>query len=447
MRYVFLLVAVVFVVMVSGCPDTGDIGGASFVMGNGLQVNSFDFKPAKLVSGQATLLKLEMQNMGSLNVEEVYVNFYGLSNEWDGELIGDFSGNFEDRVVDVSSGLRSANAEFKTEGQKEVIVWKLTSPEEYLAGTEFAHRAYVRVCYPYETNVVAKVEVVGEDEWLVMEQSGKFSEHPIDVKQTAAPIQVHIESMQPVVVGNSMSMELRVSNVGGGIAFVGEDDGGMSCEKMFSGSDVDVALDLNNVVVDISDASCEILGESGGDVWLSRGQERTVSVKCDGFSSDMPRQEFNLNIKFKYNYYIDAETSVVLVGVEGEYVGVDVSDDDDELPLVTSDVCGYSLDNPEIIAGGGTGGGVIDICSARVENLRFFGSPIVEYDIENDGSETVIINGERNVLSPTDSVTLVEQECVQSDGEEVVLRWTLSQEQDDSKDCDINMVLSVQRIR
>ena len=82
-----------------------------------------------------------------------------------------------------------------------------------------------------------------------------------------------------------------------------------------------------------------------------------------------------------------------------------------------------------------------------MENLRFFGSPSVEYDIENDGSETVIINGERNVLSPTDSVTLVEQECVQSDGEEVVLRWTLSQEQDDSKDCDINMVLSVQRIR
>ena len=319
-----ILILIVFAVMVSGCIDLGGTGGYSFAMGDGLQVNSFEFKPAKLVSGQATLLKLEVQNMGSLNVEEVYVNFYGLSNEWSGELIGDFSGDFDNRVVPISGGLRSANSEFKTEGQKQVIVWRLTSPEEYLDGTEFMHRAYVRVCYPYETNVVAKIEVVGENEWLVMEQSGKFSEHPIDVKQTAAPIQAHIESMQPIIVGNSMSMELKISNVGGGVAFLGEEDDGMSCDQMFSADDVDAAIDLNNVMVEgLSDANCEILGDAGGDVWLSRGQERTVSVKCEGgaFSSHMPKQEFNLNIKFRYNYYFDTETSVVLVGVEGESLG------------------------------------------------------------------------------------------------------------------------------
>ncbi len=328
----FLFVAIVFVVMVSGCPDSG-FSGASFAMGNGMQINSFEFKPAKLVSGQATLLKLDIQNMGSLNVEDVYVNFYGLSNGWEGETIGDFSVDFNDRVVEIPEGLRSANAEFKTEGQKQVIVWRLTSPEEHLYGTEFTHRAYARVCYPYVTNVVATVEVVGEDEWLVMEQSGKFSEHPISVKQTAAPIQVHIESMQPIIVDNSMSMELKISNVGGGVAFVGADDGGLSCRDMFDSSEVDVAIDLNNVRIEgLEDVDCRVLGEARGDVWLSRGQERTISVKCDGFSSDMPKQEFNLNIKFRYNYYIDAETSVVLEGVEGEAVGGDGDggEDDDE---------------------------------------------------------------------------------------------------------------------
>ncbi len=440
----FLLVAIVFVVMVSGCPE-GDIGGSSFAMGNGMQINSFEFKPAKLVSGQATLLKLEIQNMGSLNVEDLSVDFYGLSNEWEGETIGDFSEDFKDHVVEISDGLRSANAEFKTEGQKQVIVWKLTSPEEHLEGTEFTHRAYARVCYPYETNVVAKVEVVGEDEWLVMEQSGKFSEHPIDVKQTAAPIQVQIESMQPIIVDNSMSMELKISNVGGGVAFVGADDEGLSCAEMFDSSEVDVAAELNNVVIEgLSDADCKVLGEARGDVWLSRGQERTITVKCDGFSSGMPKQEFNLNIKFKYNYYIDAETSVVLEGIEGDDDGGD-GDGGEDFPFVTSDVCGYSVSNPEIIVDDGTGGGVIDICSARADDLTFFGSPIVEFDIENDGSETIIINGGRKVLSPTDSIILVDQECVQSDGEEVVLRWTLSQEQDETKSCGINMVLKVER--
>ena len=315
MRLMLLLAVGVFVVMVSGCSEMGDVGGSSFAMGNGLQINSFEFKPAKLVSGQATLLKLEIQNMGSLNVEDVYVYFYGLSNEWDGELIGDFSGNFDDRVVDIPDGLRAANAELKTEGQKEVIVWKLTSPKEHLPGTEFVHRAYARLCYPYETNVLAKVEVVGEDEWLVMEQTGKFSQHPITVKQTAAPIQIHIESMQPVIVDSSFSMELKISNVGGGVAFSGKD-----CSDAFEAdSDIEVAVDLNNVKIEGLPADCEVFGKSDDNlIMLSRGQERKVSVRCDGFSSSMPKQEFNLGIKLSYSYYIDDETSVVLVGVEGD---------------------------------------------------------------------------------------------------------------------------------
>jgi hypothetical protein len=321
MKLMLLMVVGVFVVMVSGCPEMGDVGGSSFAMGNGLQINSFEFKPAKLVSGQATLLKLDVQNMGSLGVEDIYVNLYGLSNEWyeSGEcsMVGEVSDGCGQDTFELQRGLRAANAEFKTEGQKEVVVWKFTSPEEHLPGTEFAHRAYVRVCYPYETHVLAKVEVVGEDEWLVMEQTGKFSQHPISVKQTAAPVQIHIESMQPVIVDSSFSMELKVSNVGGGVAF-----SGTVCSDAFNaGSEVEVAVDLNNVGIEGLPSECEVFGKGGDNlIMLSRGQERTVSVKCEGdaFSSVMPKQEFDLDITLSYSYYIDAETSVVLVGVEGD---------------------------------------------------------------------------------------------------------------------------------
>ncbi len=320
MKFLVAVVSVA-VVFVSGCNiDQLSLGGDSFAMGNGVQVNSFAFKPARLVSGQSTMLTLDMQNMGGLSVDKVHVNLYGLSNEWytDSKMIGDVSSS-DPRAFDVV-GMRAADAELKTPGQKRSIVWKLKSPEEPLEGIEFNHRAYARVCYPYKTAVSAKVEIVGEDEWLVMEQKGSFSQHPISVKQTASPIQISIESMQPIIADGGLRMEMRIANVGGGSAFSAARD----CSSMFDGAGKvgDNMLDLNTVAISISGIpGCEVSGADGsGSISLTRGAERSVVVKCSSgmFSSSMPRKELSLDIEFSYNYYIDAEAGVVLVGVEGE---------------------------------------------------------------------------------------------------------------------------------
>lgn len=313
-----LLVAVVSVVVVfvSGCNiDQLSLGGDSFAMGNGIQVNSFAFKPARLVSGQSTMLKLDMQNMGGLSVDKVHVILFGLSNEWyEGAEVVGITVSDKQRL-DIGD-MRAADAEFRTPGQKRSIVWKLKSPVEPLEGIEFNHRAYARVCYPYKTRVSAKVEIVGVDEWLVMEQKGSFSQHPISVKQTASPIQISIESMQPIIADGELRMEMRVANVGGGSAF----STAVDCSSMFSGAAEvgDNMLDLNTVVISIP--GCEVLGvDDSGSISLTRGAERSVVVKCSGgmFSSSVPRKELSLDIVFSYNYYIDAEAGVVLVGVDG----------------------------------------------------------------------------------------------------------------------------------
>lgn len=313
-------VAFVSVILVSGCPVSID-GGGGFAMGDGVQVNSFEFKPARLVGGQATLLQLELQNMGGLNVGDVHVNLYGLSNEWyDGggsKMIGDIvSSNLQ--AFDTG-GLRAPDPELKTAGQKRTAVWKFKSPVEPLEGTEFVHKAYARVCYPYRTVASATVEVMGEDEWLLQEQRGGVSQHPISVKQTAAPIQISIESMQPVISDGGLRMEMKISNVGGGSAFSGGDD----CSGMFddAGATKDEIIDLNRVDFGIEGfGDCEVYGAEEGEaaISLSRGKERTVVVKCEGFSSSMPRKEMAIDIAFDYYYYIDAETSVVVVGTGEE---------------------------------------------------------------------------------------------------------------------------------
>ncbi len=315
MKFLVAVVSVA-VVFVSGCNiDQLSLGGDSFAMGNGIQVNSFAFKPARLVSGQSTMLTLDMQNMGGLSVDKVHVILFGLSNDWyEGAEVVGITVSDKQRL-DIGD-MRAADSELRTPGQKRSIVWKLKSPVEPLEGIEFNHRAYARVCYPYKTRVSAKVEIVGVDEWLVMEQKGSFSQHPISVKQTASPIQISIESMQPIIADGELRMEMRVANVGGGSAFSTADD----CSNMFKGSGGvgDNMLDLNTVVISIP--GCEVLGvDDSGSISLTRGAERSVIVKCSGdmFSSSVPRKELSLDIVFSYNYYIDAEAGVVLVGVDG----------------------------------------------------------------------------------------------------------------------------------
>ena len=331
-RFRFLITIVVLVVMVSGCSGV-DTSGSSFAMGNGLQINKLEFKPAKLVSGQATLLTLNLQNMGSRNTEVAYVYLYGLSDQWytsDSKLMGEFSGSGQsikkvNLLPQVNSKIRAANEELKTAGEKKVVVWKLKSPIEELEGTEFTHKVFARVCYHYATDVFATVEVVKEDEWLLMEQTGKYSPHPISVKQTAAPIQINIESMQPVVVGQDLSFDIKVSNNGDGYPFF---DSGTNCGNAFDGlgdANFDIGNVMNNIKFDtggVAGVSCKVFGkDTSNTVWLSKGQDRKFTVSCTGnglssTSSTQPVNTINLKITMTYDYYIDSEANVVLVGVK-----------------------------------------------------------------------------------------------------------------------------------
>lgn len=315
----FVMIFVVFVVLVSGCTELGGDFASSFAMGDGLQINSFEFKPTRLVSGQATILKLELQNMGSVNIGNVFVYLYGLSEEWyDGSsMIGDVVAS-DLKKFDIGSSLRAADPELKTEGDKRVVVWKLNSPEELMEGTEFVHKAYARVCYPYKTSAIATVEVIGEDEWLVMEQTGKYSQYPIKVEQSAGPIQISIESMQPVIASNGINMELKISNVGEGIAFAGQV---YDCSQIFDSDTLDVSEHLNNVKFEFGGGgsmSCSVNGVVDGIIPLLRGQEKKITITCDGLTSTMPKQEINMDIEVTYNYYIDSETSVVILGKLGD---------------------------------------------------------------------------------------------------------------------------------
>ena len=291
-------VLILCVLFVSGCD--------SFNYGRGIVVNDFSFTPLLIEAGQPVYLTAEFQNQGQFLAEDVYLYVYGLREAWK-KVSGD----------DISKGISVGNIEpplidgnrLVTQGEVKYYDWMFSSPVDIKANDARINTMWARVCYTYKTLAKAKIKLVSSHEL-----SSRTRQDRIDLKVSKGPVDIKIESMQPVVVLPSTkgfsNLRVSIDNVGGG-TFVSH---GSSCSSLNTVSEEELnVIDKVKVRLDGSESLCEFDSE----IFLRRGDSQIFTINCQDLDlMGVPEKEIDLEIEFRYNYYLDSEADVSVKGVD-----------------------------------------------------------------------------------------------------------------------------------
>ena len=327
-HYFKLYLIIASIVLFSGCVDPSTSGsGTSGFSGydTGIKVYSFDFSRDKAYSGQPSLLTLDMQNLGAIGIEDdIYIYLYGLSsgkNEWfddlsDISLSGASMAAGDPRVLIIDS-LMAPIKSLDANGESAQIIWVLDAPNDLPEGQVFKYSAGARVCYPYSTTSIAKIEVLDEEEYLSRDRDGMLKKHTIMIDTTAGPLDVVMTTNQPVMLSDTGNLTLRVKIVdrGGGTITT------LNCSNAFDWEDN--ALDLfalhDKVSVTLDNRECDIgLRDLYFRVSGSGPPTADFPVVCNIPSLNVPMRILDLKMRFEYNYFIDKSTVISVEGLGEE---------------------------------------------------------------------------------------------------------------------------------
>lgn len=304
----------VIVLFTLGCVDSSSAG--TLKQGNGIVFNSFAFAPDKLKDNQISVLSLSFQNIGETKTGEVYVYLFGLSNDWNITANPNVASATTPTIISKQKmKLNSMNApdmDAKTPGEAVFISWPLRAPKDLPNSISFDYNAMARVCYEYNTTANAKVEVYSEEEYISKQIDTKIKQHPIVLTQTRAPIQIEIDSMQPVVYTNEIIFKIRMSNSGGGTIISN------NCKDIDNVTiDNDLFKSLQSFDLKISGIVCTPSVDAK-EVYFFKDKSgkmtASFSMVCPVSGSNTPYQTSDLLLNFKYNYYIDTKA---VASVEG----------------------------------------------------------------------------------------------------------------------------------
>ena len=299
MRYFVVFCLVVCSLLVSGCvPD--------FNYGNGIVVDS-SFDPSLVETGQPTNYMLKFQNQGQFTAENVYLYVYGLRDEWKQESGDERSGGIY--VGDVEAPLIEDNRVI-ADGETKYYDWMFSSPLDVKSSDVRRNTMRARVCYGYKSIAMAKIKLVSSYEW-----NSRSKQEKIDLTVSKGPLDIKVESMQPVVVLSDRKgfsvLKVSIDNVGGGnfVAY-----GHEKCKGLSSISEDDLnVIDYVSVRLDGKENICDF----DQDIYLRKGDSQVFIITCENLDLDgSPEREINLEIELGYNYYLDSTADVEVRGVD-----------------------------------------------------------------------------------------------------------------------------------
>ncbi|MCK5062406.1 MAG: hypothetical protein KAR23_00615 [Candidatus Aenigmarchaeota archaeon] len=317
---------VVLVLLLSGCTDsTSSSGTSGFIgYGNGIKIHSLDFSSNIVYSGHPSLLTLEMQNLGAVDAKDIYLYLYGLSrgeNEWFDDLShitysGAEKADDDPRVLVIDS-LMAPVKSLGASGESAQVTWVLDAPKDLPEEQVFKYTAAVRVCYPYSTTSIAKVEILDEDEYLFRDRAGTLNKHPIVFDTIASPLDVAMTIDQPMMLSENDEITFRVKIIDRGGGTITTQD----CSEAFDWEEnvLDLFTLHDKVTVTLGNRDCDFaLRDLYFRVSDSASPTADFPVTCNIHSLDVPMQILDLKMKFEYNYFIDTSTVIGVEGV-GEY--------------------------------------------------------------------------------------------------------------------------------
>lgn len=306
----FLLVPLAFVVLVSGCTDTSS--GVSF--GKGIVITGWEPDFSSVESGEGVSLQLKIQNTGRSDAENVQAKIININmDEW-GTGFG-WTGDEKDFGTMLAPDEQS-----DTPGQTETTMWMLEAPE-LPEGMEFTYQPMVRVTYDYVTRAAKPITLVTTEELRRIVQQGKTLSGKTTTS-TEGPLTVQIRTgnfVKTKDIDQEFPIYILITNDlwesgGSVIPSSGSWGGGWgswgSEEERYP---VKMTLTLPERMSLVNEGSeyCSTSGETV-ELWKGKTSEITCKVRVD----DPPDvvEEALIQVELEYTYYIDASTSVKVIG-------------------------------------------------------------------------------------------------------------------------------------
>ena len=299
-----LLLILAAVVVVSGC--TGGQQGISY--GKGVIITGFesDVGSMSVESEDDVSLMVKVQNQGEVDAENVKAQIIGIDlDEWGTGFSWSDEKDF--------GTLKAADPVTNTEGATKTAQWDLEAPE-LPKGTDFTYKPRVRVFYDYYTRASKPVTLVDVEELKRIIQQGN-SLPGQSTRSSAGPFSVEIKTGDFVKTqdyDDPFPLNIFITNdlweSGGSVIEGSSYFGGWGENLQYP---VKVSITLPEGMSLVSSEGCSTSGE-WVNLWKGKSKEITCEVRID----DPPefRQEKLIQVELEYRYFIDATTTITVIG-------------------------------------------------------------------------------------------------------------------------------------
>lgn len=240
---------IVAVVVASGCvddPEEEEEDSVSFVQTAGVEISNFEIIPDEIPDTQNADLILELENVGESDAENVEAEIFNVQfgdrdqRQWEGQQSLDFG------VLDAG------DVDQNIDGQSMERMIPLTPPDLQSDESDIPYSFGARISYDYSTTATTEFEFMSQDRFY--DQDRERTDPTVD--NSAAPIQIDVQTSTPFVFEQDRQIQVDVQNVGQGTPkYDGEDDtvlldvretGGVSLEPREGDLPVELDMDIRD---------------------------------------------------------------------------------------------------------------------------------------------------------------------------------------------------------
>lgn len=208
-------------------------------------------------------------------------------------------------------GIRRFNNSVLSGGITEVV-FDGTGYEGYInPGGSWDQTLNVKACYPYQTNVAAKVclkDEIYKDSVGVTPCKVTGSKY---VETSASPIKITKVYEEPVGT-NTVIFKIDIENVGGSYPYIGDISECAGLDEDDKNEIILASMNCGEVYLECT-SGCAL--ESGGLIKLY-DDKATIILEGDLSNADVPaiESEEMLTLRFYYHYYDDISKEIVVLG-------------------------------------------------------------------------------------------------------------------------------------
>lgn len=335
-KYLALL-PIVLVILVSGC--TMPIGPTPTGSG-GVVIEAFepDLQVSEIYSGEPITFQLKFRNTGSVKAENVFAELFGLDEDWCCESVGlpgegPWRNNEklpnEEKCRYTSEGfpMLPPDPAAGTSGETFVCSWSYRAPDIPRNLPSVGYRPMARLFYTYHTTSSNSITFGShQDIRGIQDVGGALPMSTTDT--TLSPISITMETKSPIRFWTAgmeqgevtFPIEINIENVGGGIACATDSQIYQSCKLPVGGENAKNKIKLEIIPdpgLQIQDECSDFTNTGGKIITLWKGQSNSIAcdVTATGLENKGPVQK-SIAVKATYEYAVDAETSIRVVGRE-----------------------------------------------------------------------------------------------------------------------------------